>query len=75
MPLYTLVTFYHLDSNYTNDVSFEFEGNDEIEAFHARISSFKFDIDNSIIVTIVDMEDCYFDVSWDEIKKSILSRL
>lgn len=70
MPLDTLVTFYHLDSNYTNDVSFEFEGNDEIEAFYARISSFKFDTDNSIIVTIVDMEDCYFDVSWDEIKDS-----
>lgn len=68
LPLNTLVTFYHLDSNYTNDVSFEFEGNDEIEAFYARISSFKFDTDNSIIVTIVDMEDCYFDVSWDEIK-------
>lgn len=70
LPLDTLVTFYHLDSNYTNDVGFEFVGNDDIEAFYARVISFKFDTDNSIIVTIVDMEDNYFDVSWDEIKDS-----
>ena len=70
MPLDTLVTFYYLDSNYTNDVFFFFVGSDEIEAFYARISSFKFDTDNSIMVTIVDMENNYFDVSWDEIKNS-----
>lgn len=70
LPINLLVKLYHLKTNYTGDVRFDFIGNDDIEAFYARIESFKLDTDNSIIATIVDMEDEYFDVAWEEIKNS-----
>ncbi len=70
LPLNLLVAYYFLETNYANSVSFDFEGNDDIEGFYAHIVSFKFETDNSIIATIVDMENCHFDVSWDEIKNS-----
>ena len=49
---------------------FDFNGDSEydIEAFYATILSFKLDSDYSIIVTISDLEDNKFDVSWDKIK-------
>ena len=51
---------------------FDFNGDSEygIEAFYATILSFKLDSDYSIIVTISDLEDNKFDVSWDKIKNS-----
>ena len=51
---------------------FDFCGDNEygIEAFYATILSFKLDSDYSIIVTISDLEDNKFDVSWDKIKDS-----
>lgn len=62
---------YILVSEKYSSLSFDFDGNEDIEAFHARIISFRIDTNISIIATIVDMEDCYFDVSWDEIKESV----
>lgn len=71
LPIEQLATFAFLQTIYTEDrLSFDFDGNDEIEAFHAHIVSFKFDTDNSIIATLVDMEGNRFDVSWEEIKNS-----
>lgn len=70
LPLQLIVNYCFLETNYTNGVTFDFEGNDEIEGFYATIVSFKFDTDSSIIATIVDMENNYFDVSWNEIKES-----
>ena len=51
---------------------FDFNGDSEygIEAFYATILSFKLDSDYSIIVTISDLEDNKFDVSWEKIKDS-----
>lgn len=64
-----LADYIFVSENYAS-TSFEFEGNDDIEGFYAHVVSFKFETDNSIIATIVDMEDVHFDVSWDEIKDS-----
>lgn len=70
LPLNILVSYYFLKTNFTSEIRFDFEGNSDIEAFYARIESFKLDTDNTIIATLVDMEDNHFDVSWDEIKNS-----
>ena len=44
----------------------EFFGNDEYEAFEGLIDSFNLDTDGSIYVTLIDQDDCYFDVSLNE---------
>jgi len=50
--------------------SVNFEGNEDIEPFYATIEDFKLDTDGTIIVTIVDMEDNFFDIDWSEISDS-----
>lgn len=48
-----------------------FEGNSDIEAFQGRIESFKLEpTNNSIITTLVDMENNYFDIDLREIDLS-----
>ena len=48
----------------------DFDGNDEVEAFYASIDKFSRDTDDTIIVTLEDMEGYFFDVDWDEVKNN-----
>jgi len=48
--------------------SVNFEGNEEVETFYGHVSDIKFDTDGSIYVTLVDMEDNYFDIDWTELE-------
>lgn len=54
------------------NAEFDFEGDDEysIESFYATIVDFRIDDDFSIITTLEDLDENYFDVSWDKIKNS-----
>ncbi|MCT7648934.1 hypothetical protein [Aliarcobacter butzleri] len=54
------------------NAEFYFEGDDEysIESFYATIVDFRIDYDFSIITTLEDLDENYFDVSWDKIKNS-----
>ncbi|MFX4155636.1 hypothetical protein ACOL23_11895 [Aliarcobacter butzleri] len=54
------------------NAEFNFEGDDEysIESFYATIVDFRIDYDFSIITTLEDLDENYFDVSWDKIKNS-----
>lgn len=69
LPLDKLTLLKYLQTYY-EEIEFDFDGNDEIESFWATIDSFRLDTDKSIIVKIKDMEDNYFDISWEEIKNS-----
>jgi len=64
----TLTELEELKEKYQYSTSVNFEGNEDIEAFYGQIVDFKLDTDNSIIVTLRDMEDDCFDISWDEVK-------
>jgi len=46
----------------------DFDGNDKAESFYAEIEDFKLDSDDSIIVTLKDINGDCFDVNWDKIK-------
>ena len=57
-----------LTNEYTYKSSVNFEGNEEVEAFYGSVENFERDTDNTIIVSLRDMEDNVWQVNWDEVK-------
>lgn len=61
--------FDDIQKQYENVETIHFDGNEEFEAFSGSLISIKLDEENKeIIFKLLDQEDNYFDISYDDIK-------
>lgn len=63
-------TVEQLQDEYSYKTLVNFEGNEDVEAFYGGVEDIYRDEDGEIVVSLRDMENNVWDVSWEEIKNS-----